>query len=166
MHNPPLADALQVFQWAFSNIPGFSQDGIDSETSQVARQGQGNGGDGSCGLAAFNFAGRHLDPSIPLWSGQRSQVFRDHALRDLVLYHFTTKEAGGCDLDWVSRCVPTSPTKHDMLVRNADGFCGYSDYNLYSPRVCGLHYFLVIHLRNFHSRITIPFTYSSIGGGS
>jgi len=53
MHNPPLADALQVFQWAFKDIPVFSQERIDSE--QVACQGHGNGGDSSSGLAAFNF---------------------------------------------------------------------------------------------------------------
>lgn len=138
MHNPPLADALPVLQWVFSDIPGFSQEGIDSEAGQVAHQGLGNGGDGSCGLAAFNFVERHLDPSIPSWSGQHSQVFRDCALRDLILYHFTAKEASGCVLNWVSRCVPT--TKHDMLVNNANGFCGYNDYNLYSPKVCGLCY--------------------------
>jgi hypothetical protein len=122
----------------FSDIPGFSQEGIDSEAGQVAHQGLGNGGDGSCGLAAFNFVERHLDPSIPSWSGQHSQVFRDCALHDLILYHFTAKEASGCVLNWVSRCVPT--TKHDMLVNNANGFCGYNDYNLYSPKVCGLCY--------------------------
>ena len=132
MLNPPLADALKVFQWVFSDIPGFGQERIDSE--QVARQGHGNGGDGSCGLAAFNFVERHLDPSIPSWSGQHSQLFRDHALRDLVLYHMTAKEASGCILSWVSRCVPT--TKHDTPVHNTDGFCGYDDYNLYSPKVC------------------------------
>ncbi|EDR01418.1 uncharacterized protein LACBIDRAFT_333293 [Laccaria bicolor S238N-H82] len=64
MHNPPLADALQVFQWVFSDIPGFSQERINTE--QVARQGHGNGSDGS----------------------------------------FKT-----------------------------DGFCGYNDYNLYSPKI-------------------------------
>ena len=141
MHNPPLADALQVFQWVFCDIPGFKQERIDSEARQVARQGNGNGGDGSCGLAAYNFAERHLDPNTPSWTGQHSQLFRDRALRDLLLYHFTAKEASGCVLDWVSRCVPTMNTmKDDMPVSSAAGFCGYNDYNLYSPRVCGSHY--------------------------
>ena len=47
MYNPPLADALQVFHWAFSDIPSFSQERIYLE--QVAHQGHGNGGNGSCG---------------------------------------------------------------------------------------------------------------------
>ena len=138
MHNPPLVGALQVFRWVFSDIPGFSQERIDSETKKIAHQGHGNDGDSSYGLAAFNFMERHLDPSIPSWSGQCSQVFWDHALHDLVLYHITAKESSGCILDWMSRCVPT--TKYDMLVNNANGFCEYNDYNLYSPRVCGLRY--------------------------
>jgi len=127
MCNPPLTDALQVFQWAFSDIPGFSQDRIDSE--QVAHQGHGNG---SCGLGAFNFVEQHIDLSIPLWSGQHSQTWYC-TLHDLVLYHMTAKEASGCVLSWVLRFVPI--TKHDILVNNTDGFCGYNDYNLYSPKV-------------------------------
>lgn len=106
MHNSPLTDALQVFQWVFSDIPGFSQERIDSVASQVAHQGHSNGGNSSCGLATFNFAEWHLDPSIPSWSGQHSQVFQDHALHDLLLYHATEKEVSGCILNWVSRYVP------------------------------------------------------------
>ena len=66
MLNPPLADALQVFQWVISHIPGFGQERIDSK--QVTCQGHGNGGDGSCGLASLNFVEHHLDTSIPFWS--------------------------------------------------------------------------------------------------
>ena len=131
MHNPPLADALQVFQWVFNDIPGFKPERIDSDARWIARQGNGNGGDGSCGIATFNFTERFLDPDTPSWSGTHAQQFRDHALRDLVLYHVLAKEIKGYIADWVSRCVPT--TKHK--IPNAE-FCGYNDYNLYSPKVC------------------------------
>ena len=55
MHNPPLTDALQVFQWVFNDIPGFKPERIDSDAHWIACQGNGNGSDGSCGIATFNF---------------------------------------------------------------------------------------------------------------
>ena len=131
MHNPPLPEALQVFQWVFTDIPGFKPEKIDSKAHWVERQGNGNGGDGSCGIAALNFTERCLDPDTPSWSGPHSQLFRDRALRDLVLYHVIANEKEGCVADWVSRCVPAT----DHKTPNAE-FCGYNDYNLYSPKVC------------------------------
>ena len=136
MHNPPLADALQIFQWVFTDIPGFKPERIDSNTCWVARQGNGNGGDGSCGIATFNFTERCLYPDTPSWSGPHSQLFRDRALRDLVLYHVNANEIGGCVTDLVSRCIPTTEHK----IPNAE-FCGYNDYNLYSPKVCNPCYY-------------------------
>ena len=135
MHYPPLADALQVFQWAFTDIPGFKPEKINSDARRVSRQGNGNGGDGSCGIATLNFTERSLDPDTPSWSGPHSQLFRDRALRDLVFYHVIAYEIGGNVADWVTRCIPT--TNHETP--NAE-FCGYNDYNLYSPKVCSSCY--------------------------
>ncbi|TEB23721.1 hypothetical protein FA13DRAFT_1797765 [Coprinellus micaceus] len=117
-------------------LPGLVRSG------DVSRQGQGNGGDGSCGIAVLNFIQRALGhPESEKWTGQKSQYFRDRALVDLITFHLVSSKREGSFLDWVE---PASMEVGEQLYKDtereramaAEGCfftSAYHDFNLYKP---------------------------------
>lgn len=81
---PPVTEVLPIFQWVLSGlnidyyVPGKVIKG------ELSKQGSTSG---SCGIAAENFVASHADPSIPAWSDALSSVFRNLALRNMLVYH-------------------------------------------------------------------------------
>jgi hypothetical protein len=134
MDRPPMMDVLDIIRWIFGDIfPNISntiQRGI------ISLQGNGNGGDGSCGMAAHNYIERQINSRTQAWDGRSSQKFRLHALRDLCTYHCCAafrSTAGTADA-WLDKICTTSSLHHDLIL-NSNPFCGYSDYNMFVPQV-------------------------------
>ena len=77
-------EVLPVLQWVLSGlnidycVPGNFIKG------ELSKQGWTSG---SCGIAAENFVASRADPSIPAWSDALSSVFRNLALRNMLVYH-------------------------------------------------------------------------------
>ena len=55
-HQPHVSDILEIFQWIFSGVIDDEHIPWRVKTDLGARQGMGNGGDGSCGIASHNFS--------------------------------------------------------------------------------------------------------------
>ncbi|KAF8239475.1 hypothetical protein L208DRAFT_1236984 [Tricholoma matsutake] len=81
---PPVTEVLPILQWVLSGlnidyyVPGKVIKG------ELSKQGQTSG---CCEIAAENFIASHADPSIPAWSNALSSVFRNLALRNMLVYH-------------------------------------------------------------------------------
>ena len=90
---PPVMEVLPILQWVLSglnidyHVPGKVIKG------EIAKQGQTSG---SCGIAAENFVATRADPSIPVWSDELSSVFRNLALRNMLVYHCASLGKGVC----------------------------------------------------------------------
>lgn len=57
---------------------------------ESARQGPGSG---SCGIGAFAWIERKINPSSIPWTNETSSLFRDRALADLILFNMLSEEA-------------------------------------------------------------------------
>ncbi|TEB26894.1 hypothetical protein FA13DRAFT_1624680 [Coprinellus micaceus] len=104
---------------------------------EVARQGFEEGGAGSCGMAALNFAQTYGpgDSMYPKWYGGRSQAFRMGGLYDLVITHHVSAQRLGTARDWVEPCNPSPSNVVDDGPDESFVF-GYGDFNMYKPKVC------------------------------
>jgi hypothetical protein len=127
----PEPDVLPILQWIFAGvheIPIMRIESID-----VAQQGGGNGGNGSCGFATFNSLERSIDPSISPWNGPMSTVFRNSALEDLILYSYIARAFNSSFLEPVFDGITSSDkdSKHKTY-----GFTGFNDFNMFKPSVC------------------------------
>lgn len=133
LHQPHASDILEIFQWIFSGVMDDERIPWHVKTDLGARQGMGNGGDGSCGIASHNFSERRIDADIPHWSGPTSHIFRDRALRDLLVYHhIASKRHGESFLGTWTTCCVDSVIKTGLSV---NPFCAYNDFNVFTPRV-------------------------------
>lgn len=85
-------DVLPVFRWALSGLSrnGYSAP-LETREIPVAYQGAASG---SCAIAAHNFFEVSLVSDTPAWHPDASKVFRNKALRDLILYDFTAVDKG------------------------------------------------------------------------
>ena len=121
MHNPPPAYMLPIFQWVFADI----------SITQSTIQGLGIG-EGSCGIAAYNFMERAVTTrqGLKTWTGQHSRTFRNVALEDLVRMHHLAHEQGGTFGDWAICKVQPGSTAVSTIAT------GYNDFNMYAPTVC------------------------------
>ncbi|KAF8896903.1 hypothetical protein CPB84DRAFT_1815885 [Gymnopilus junonius] len=116
MHNSPPAHILPLLQWVFKDIKA----GI------IAQQGFGNG-EGSCGIAAYNFielAAQTRKGLKPLgnarpWTGSYSSC----------TLHHLAHEVGGTFSDWTV-CIS------DQILSTGSAIAtGYNDFNMYTPLV-------------------------------
>lgn len=131
-HEQPTSNVLAIFRWVFFDVMDSDHLPLRIKTDLGARQGMGNGGDGSCGLASHNFSERRIDSDVPQWSGPTSRLFRNRALRDLLVYHnIVSRRTGETFLGtWVVRCVDSM-----TAAPGVDPFCAYNDFNVFTPRV-------------------------------
>ncbi|KAF9470976.1 hypothetical protein BDN70DRAFT_939288 [Pholiota conissans] len=73
----PESDILPILRWVFS---GLTEQPIEAIKSvQVSLQGNGNGGEGSCGFAALNFLEHSIDSNITPWTGTMSNWVHNHS---------------------------------------------------------------------------------------
>ena len=113
-----------VNAWALSNVID-----IDNPPTPIAVALQGaGGGEGSCGIAAFNFIECQANLSVRQWT---SDVFRDQMLWDLIVYHHIAENTQMTSSlsHWSVRCIPELERNH------LDTFCGYNDFNIFRPTV-------------------------------
>ncbi|KAF8959343.1 hypothetical protein BDZ97DRAFT_1615465, partial [Flammula alnicola] len=129
MHQPPPSNILPLIQWVFSGIcqPPISR----IKHGFIAKQGPGSG-EGSCGIIAHNFieiaVGSHPE-GVRRWNGSKSQLFRDAALQDLILYHYTATQTAGKFSSWTSDILDSSNTSMDGMEVNVSIGLGYNDFN-------------------------------------
>ena len=127
LRRPPFHEAPEILQWVFAglghNIPSKIVSG------PIALQGSGNGGDGSCAIAALNFVESRLDASVPKWSGSASEVYRNMCLRDLIVYHSVS--SGLQDIVG-PKCMIRCISQTEII----DSPYAYTDFNVFSPTVC------------------------------
>ncbi|KAF5378116.1 hypothetical protein D9615_007548 [Tricholomella constricta] len=123
---PPAPDMLAIIQWVMSGLDINFVIPCSIVSSAVTKQSPGSG---SCGIAAMAFVEACTDVTAPLWSNVDSPVFRNKALRDLILYHFTASEKGPY-YDLVVPCCRVEPSdKHQDMISPYV----YTDYNIYVP---------------------------------
>ncbi|KDQ25023.1 hypothetical protein PLEOSDRAFT_1067696, partial [Pleurotus ostreatus PC15] len=125
---PPHTELLEMLKWVFDGL--WTEFEAPGEIIQgaVGQQGSGNGGDGSCGVAAHNFIESSIDPTIPRWQGQYSANFRMRMLLDLVIYHEIATVAAEASLqNWWFPCIEL------VGYQEISGFTGYQDFNMYAP---------------------------------
>jgi hypothetical protein len=142
LHMPPMMDVLNIIRWIFEDIVPNISNTIQRGT--ISLQGNGNGGDGSCGIAAHNFIERQINSRARAWDGPSSQEFRLRALRDLCTYHcYAALMSNASTADtWLDKiCTMSSPHWHHDPIPNPDPFCGYSDYNMFAPQVWDINSF-------------------------
>lgn len=132
---PPESDILPILQWVFSGV--MSEPIQTIESIRILLQGHGNGGKGSCGFAALNFLERSIEPTVAIWNGSLSKLFRSSALEDLLLYHYisscNSSSGLGSFSNWTSQVFAESSTVPQLMME--DWPCGYKDFNMYLPLV-------------------------------
>ena len=89
MHLKPDSNVLSIWQWFLSETEFTVPTSV--ETLDVAHQAAGSG---SCAIAALNVVETDLDADIGKWSTSTSPLFRNRALRDLIIYHVTASHHG------------------------------------------------------------------------
>ncbi|KAF8906963.1 hypothetical protein CPB84DRAFT_1675080 [Gymnopilus junonius] len=128
MHNSPPAHILPLLQWVFKDVAQPSIKEI--KAGIIAQQGFGNG-EGSCGIAAYNFIelAAQTQKGLKPWTGSYSCTFHDAALEDLVCMHHLAHEVGGTFSDWTV-CIS------DQILSTGSAIAtGYNDFNMYTPLV-------------------------------
>lgn len=101
---PPASDIEDIYRWIVSDLCVLPP---SIRTEPVALQSN-DAGTGSCAIAAHNFIESRVDDRIPSWSSERATLFRDAALRDLIVYHcIATDESEG---------VSSSCSSHELLL--------------------------------------------------
>ena len=146
LHHPPDPSLGPLIRQALSTSDLQFPSRVEIGT--INQQGGHNGGEASCGLAAFNFIQRYLDPKRELWSGRKAQQFRDEALGDVIHFCVLSQSCIGSPENWLE---PATGGLHTMLDAEAGQWAtayqkpeahvnfigsGYNDYNLYKPLVC------------------------------
>jgi hypothetical protein len=142
LHRPPSHDVLSVFQWVLSGLEDLTA--VTSiKKGQISLQGVHGQGTGSCGIVSLNFIKHLVDPDIPLWMSSHAKEFRDHALRDLPVYHRCAIESLQNEHIWFENCITQSPWTMDV------DHIGYLDFNMFSPKVCHIKDYL-LHYTHKH----------------
>jgi hypothetical protein len=132
LQQPPADDILGIISWVIAGLGHPPVEIINVGT--ISKQGGVNGGEGSCGIAAFNFIERYSDNNIRQWEGSKSYLFRDMALENLIRYH------DGAEMENflmvvrnivrnVTQCGTPAPVSKSGLAS------GYIDFNMYLPLV-------------------------------
>lgn len=127
LHHPPPRDALDILRWVFTGLGQDFPSQVISGT--ISLQGSGNGGDGSCAIAALNFVESRLDSTVSRWSGSASEAYRNKCLRDLLIYHHVSSSSQPSVSNCMVRCI--SPTETSI-----DSAFAYTNFNIFSPTVC------------------------------
>ncbi|KAF9488057.1 hypothetical protein BDN71DRAFT_1436402 [Pleurotus eryngii] len=125
---PPHMELLEMLKWVFDGL--WSEFEAPGEIIQgtVERQGSGNGGGGSCGMAAHNFIESSIDPTVPRWQGQYSANFQMRMLLDPIIYHeIATMSTKPLLQNWWFPCMEL------VGYQEVSGFTGYQDFNMYAP---------------------------------
>ncbi|KAL4259473.1 MULE transposase domain-containing protein [Pleurotus pulmonarius] len=127
---PPHTGLLAMLDWVFDGLWTEFESPKKIIPGSIGQQGFGNGGDGSCGVAAHNFIESSVDATVPRWHGNRSGEFRGGMLLDLVNYHRIASAASESLVseDHWFPCVDLSG------YRDVNGFTGYRDFNMYAPK--------------------------------
>jgi hypothetical protein len=133
MHQPPSDDILQIFSWIFSGLVNPPVNRI--LPGSISRQGGSDGGDGSCGIAVLNFIQGHADGTHVPWQGSQSQLFRDNALQNVILFHHI---AGLSPTRTFHSWVQDACTLSSDYGINPSLASGYTDFNMYLPLVSSL----------------------------
>ncbi|KAJ7637922.1 hypothetical protein DFH06DRAFT_1432525, partial [Mycena polygramma] len=138
MHRPAAYDLLRILRWALAGLPGFEPpaDQTYITTGLVDRQTTLSG-EGSCGIAAFNFVDFRIGMGTPRWMAAQSAQFRDLFLQDLLLYHLIARRRTTTYSDWVTPCDLAS--NGEVAGFMPDVAVGYQDYNLDRPSTNGEH---------------------------
>jgi hypothetical protein len=84
----PAPDVLEIFSWLLSGLSNYP---IPQYIQEGARALQ-SVGSGSCGIAAHNFVESLANHSVPYWDDLTSPVFRQKALREMIVYHGVATE--------------------------------------------------------------------------
>lgn len=82
---------LPVIQWVLAGLNTRVVIPRSVTEAKISHQGPGSG---SCGIAAENFVASCVDSKPPNWSNGDSPLFRDQALLNLLVYHFTAVNKG------------------------------------------------------------------------
>ncbi|KAF8814874.1 hypothetical protein BYT27DRAFT_7081336, partial [Phlegmacium glaucopus] len=134
LHCPPSQDVIEILQWVFVGL----EDKVTAMTSIkkgfISHQGVNGYGTGSCAIASLNFIEHRMNSDIPPWTSLTSREFRDHALRDLLIYHMCASTSVGNASIWLDNCI--TPSSYSLN----SGFVGYPDFNMFSPKVCSILY--------------------------
>lgn len=90
LHRAPPENVLCVFQWLLSGTHYLLPNtlGVGKTGSQTL------GGPGSCGVIVHNYVECQVDQTASQWQADRSQHYRDTALRDLIMYNHCAAESG------------------------------------------------------------------------
>ncbi|KAF5350515.1 hypothetical protein D9756_008535 [Leucocoprinus leucothites] len=116
-------DALD---WAV-NAPHFSF--TSPAQGQVNPQGTSSG---SCGVASLNFIHQAINPTVPQWSSERSNIFRALYLDGLIAYHVVAAKNLYSHSQWTHRLYPAAPPVSEHDVGETD-LVPYEDFNLFLP---------------------------------
>ncbi|KAF8815065.1 hypothetical protein BYT27DRAFT_7080848 [Phlegmacium glaucopus] len=132
MHHQPPRDIISVLQWIFFGLFEMTISTID--LGLIPKQGPGSG-EGSCGIIAHNFMavalGTHGD-RVRRWSGFEYELFRNVALQDLILFHYTAGQTAGNFVAWT---YPILNTLNAGTEVNTSMGSGFNDFNNFSPNV-------------------------------
>lgn len=82
---------LPIIQWVLAGLNTTVVIPRSVTETRISLQGPGSG---SCGIAAENFVASRVDSKPPNWSHGNSPLFRDQALLNLLVYHFTAANKG------------------------------------------------------------------------
>ncbi|KAJ6485399.1 hypothetical protein C8R47DRAFT_938823, partial [Mycena vitilis] len=142
MHHPAARDLLRILRWALAGLPGFEPPaGQTHITAGLVDRQTTSSGEGSCGIAAFNFVDFRIGMGTPRWMAAQSAQFRDLFLQDMLLYHLIARRRTTTYSDWVTPCDLASNGEIAGFI--TDVAVGYRDYNLDRPstNVCLFHLF-------------------------
>jgi len=122
----PEPDVLPILQWVFAGVHEIPI--IQIKSINVAQQGGGNGGNGSCGFATLNSLEHSIDPSISPWNGPMSTIFRNSAIEDLILYNYIACAFNTSFLEPVFDSLAPETASESCT-------CGFNDFNMFIPSV-------------------------------
>jgi len=131
MHQTPPSYMLPILQWIFEGL--FNVTSI--VPGAIGMQGPGNG-EGSCGVAAYNFiqTSTGIERNMRKWSGNQAALFQKAALEDLLRYHQIANERDGTIDGWTRR-INGVDILDDTAIQEMPFPYGYRDFNLYVPLV-------------------------------
>ncbi|KAF9486722.1 hypothetical protein BDN71DRAFT_1514698 [Pleurotus eryngii] len=117
-----------MLDWVFDGLWTEFESPKKIILGSIGQQGSGNGGDGSCGVAAHNFIESSVNAAVPRWHGNHSGEFRGGMLLDLVNYHEIASAASESLIseDYWFPCIDLTG------YQDVNGFTGYQDFNMYA----------------------------------
>ncbi|PPQ81028.1 hypothetical protein CVT26_002883 [Gymnopilus dilepis] len=134
LHRAPSQDVLDILQWVFADLDDVYACPTQIVSGEIAHQGLGTGGEGSCALAALNFIELRLENGTRRWTGSKARYFRDTSLQELLVYHFTASSSPATLGECITECMEVESGLDSQVNSHSNlGFTGYNDYNLLSP---------------------------------